>query len=190
LGDLDNVQGVVEWFKEELARQRELTGRVDRLTFIEKDSGGPVGALTLKDLLSLETKVPSAVVRLGRKGPALKIKMVHPHVVSSSPGDFKTIEPKFRVNGDPERVVVVSDVATTGTTILDTAKRIEEAGGQVDAAFVLYDREEIPGTQDGLTAEQKLKNHKIRLVAMLRAGEMANKETVSTLRKGKEKVSP
>jgi hypothetical protein len=174
LGDLSNVRGVVEWFKEELDRQRTLSGRIDRLTFIEKDSGGPVGALTLKDLLSLETKVPSAIVRLGRKGPALKIKMVHPHLASSSPGDFTTIEPKFRVNGEPEHVVIVSDVATTGTTILDTANRITEAGGQVEAAFVLYDREEGSGSNGVITAEEKLRQNKIRLVSMIRASEMAN----------------
>lgn len=174
LGDLGNLRGVVNWFTEELDHQRSMSGRIDRLTFIEKDSGGPVGALTLKDLLSLETNVPSAVVRLGRKGPALKIKMVHLNVSSSIPGDFKTIEPKFRVNGEPERVIIVSDVATTGTTILDTAKRITEAGGQVEAAFVLYDREEMAGGDCSVTAEEKLKANNIRLVSMIRAGEMLN----------------
>lgn len=188
LGDLENLEEVVVWFKAELDRQRQLSGRVDRLTFIEKDSGGPVGALTLKDLLSLETKIPSAIVRLGRKGPALKIKMVHPQVASSSPGDFKTIEPDFSVNGEPERVVIVSDVATTGTTILNTAKQIEEAGGKVEAAFVLYDREEAASGDPALTAEEKLKRHQIRLVSMLRASEVTGEE-VEKIGDRKNKVS-
>lgn len=169
MGDPKNVGLTAHWFKEELAKQRHLSGQVDRLAFVEKQEG-PVGALTLKDLLSWQTNIPSAIVRPGRKGPALRIKLLHKQAPSRQGGDYGVTSERFRSNGNPERVILVSDVATTGITILNSVKLIERAGGKVDAAFVLYDREELSQSNDrSLTAEEKLKENGVRLVAMIKA---------------------
>jgi orotate phosphoribosyltransferase len=132
LCDPKQIEGVVRWFKEELERQRELGVTIDRLAFIEKREG-PVGALTLKDLLSLETRVPTAILRPRRKGPAPRIK-----------GLSWNRQPliRFDRDGRSERVAIVSDVGTTGTTILEAVDMVEAAGGRVEVALVLYDRTE------------------------------------------------
>jgi hypothetical protein len=172
LGQLRNIGRTIGWFKEEIEKQRRISGSVDRLVFVEKEEG-PVGALTLKDLLSWETKIPGAVVRPGRKGPALKIKLIHEGIPSSSGDNYEAINQSFWLNGKSEHVVLVSDVATTGTTILHAVDLIKNAGGRVDAAFVLYDREE--STQNGgrnISAAEKLGEHSIRLVAMFKAHEV------------------
>lgn len=172
LGQPKNIGLTIDWFKEEVQKQKRLSGRIDRLVFVEKDEG-PVGALTLKDLLSWESKIPSAVVRPRRKGPAMKIKLIHPDAKSTSGTGYESIRQNFRANGDPERIVLVSDVATTGTTILHAVDLISSAGGRVDAAFVLYDREErIPHQGSTISATEKLQKHSVRLAAMLKANQM------------------
>jgi hypothetical protein len=168
LGRPQNIGVTVNWFRNEIQKQRRISGKIDRLVFIEKEEG-PVGAVTLKDLFSWETKIPGAVVRPRRKGPALKIKLVHDKA-SALPNNYEAIGQSFRSENAAEHVVLVSDVATTGTTILKAADLIEHAGGRVDAAFVLYDREETGlANKKGI---EKLQERNIRLVAMLKASGM------------------
>ncbi len=159
----------MSWFKEELDNQEREGGAIDRLIFIERHDEGPVGAITLKDLLSWETSLPTAIVRPARKGPALRVKCVETDAVG---GGIYRPKTKFRGDdGSPEHVILVSDVATTGKTLLEAAGMIKECGGVVDASFVLYDRME--------GAEDALKEYGIRLSAMLDANELSvfiNKE--------------
>jgi hypothetical protein len=185
LGQPKNIGTTLIWFKEELQRQIKLSGKIDRLAFIEKEEG-PVGALTLKDLLSWETKVPAAIVRPGRKGPALRIKVVHESDALEPRKDYKQISQSLKTNGEGERVVLVSDVTTTGTTILDAVKLIEDAGGQVEAAFVLYDRgDKVPVEDRIVTAESRLRDLNIRLVAMFKSDQLGNNTaTVATAKAG------
>ena len=164
LGDPKHLDRVVRWFKEELETQRELGITIDRLAFIEKREG-PVGALTLKDLLSHETGVPVAILRPRRRGPAPRIK-----------GLSRDSQPlsRFDEGGVQEHVAILSDTGTTGTTILEAVDMVEKAGGKVDVAFVLYDRAE--------GASEALKAHSVRLLAM--AGPEQLKAAVPALAAG------
>ena len=61
------------------------------------------------------------------------------------------------------RVLVVDDVATRGGSILDAITAIRDAGGNVDKALVLVDR------QEGAT--QKLKANGVTLMSVFRAAQ-------------------
>lgn len=63
-----------------------------------------------------------------------------------------------------ERVVVINDVATGGTTILDAVKVIDDAGGCVRVAIALFDREK--------GAEDKLKKVGVPLIAFVKNSEL------------------
>jgi orotate phosphoribosyltransferase len=91
-------------------------GPVDRLVFIEKKVG-PVGAVTLKDLLSQKTDIPVLIARPRRRLAASAIKG------EFSPGD---------------RVVLVTDVITTGTTVLEPIRRMERLGGLQTVGVVTF----------------------------------------------------
>src|SRR5438132_2635900 len=120
LSEPANLGVVLQWFKEELQHERTISGPIDRLAFIEKQEG-PVGAITLKDLLSWHTKTASAVVRPGRKGPALRIKFVHDGLTRLAKGGEGHVRGGrvFCRGGSTERIVLVSDVDTTGATNLE-----------------------------------------------------------------------
>jgi orotate phosphoribosyltransferase len=175
LSEPRNIKAVLRWFKEELHRERSAHGLIDRIAFVEKEDG-PVGAITLKDLLSWYTGTPSVVIRPGRKGPALRIKFPHAGLARSKDnlGRSTKGDRLFVRNGQPECILLVSDVATTGTTILESVDFIERAGGHVRAAFVLYDRQEKGPAEDGLmmSAQERLNRKGIRLVSMVRSGEL------------------
>jgi orotate phosphoribosyltransferase len=81
-------------------------GPVDRLVFIEKKVG-PVGAVTLRDVLSQKTDIPALIARPRRRLAASAIK-----------GDFTP--------GD--KVILVTDVITKGTTVLDPIQKLERLG--------------------------------------------------------------
>jgi hypothetical protein len=174
LSEPKNIGVVLQWFKEELQQERA-SGQIDRLAFIEKQEG-PVGAVTLKDLLSWHTKTASAVVRPRRKGPALRVKFVHDGLTGLAKDRDGLAESRkgFFRRGSAEKIVLVSDVATTGTTILEAVDLIEKAGGCVKAAFVLYDRQERSAGPDGrsITAEERLRLRGIRLASMVKSHEL------------------
>jgi orotate phosphoribosyltransferase len=59
-------------------------------------------------------------------------------------------------------------------TILECVDVIERNGGQVQAAFVLYDRQEKSVSEDGavISVVERLKRKGIRLVSMIRSEEL------------------
>ncbi len=174
LGEPKNIKRVLQWFKEELRRERATHGSIDRIAFVEKEDG-PVGALTLKDLLSWHTRTPSVVIRPGRKGPALRVKFPHAGLIRTKDDQGRSIAgAPFSRDGRHERIVLVSDVATTGMTILECVNVIERNGGQVGAAFVLYDRQEQSASEDGaaISVDERLKRKGVRLVSMIRSEEL------------------
>lgn len=93
---------------------------IARLAFYEKRDDGPVGMLTHMNLIAVICGIESCIIRPEKRLLAASIK-------------GRPIVPG-------ERFMIVSDVATSGHTILRVATRIREVGGIVPAAFVLYDR--------------------------------------------------
>lgn len=84
-------------------------------------AGPELGAVPLVTAVSLHMGLPAAYIRKREKHSATQA----------------------RIEGTVEKgmqVAIVEDVTTTGNTILDTAKLIEEVGGIVDSLTVVVDR--------------------------------------------------
>ena len=118
LADWPNIKNVANLYTE-ILKQLDATDAIDKIAFIEKDSG-PVGALSLKGLLILKTKIPGITIRVRKK-------IFHSAIKGAQ------IE-----QGD--NVVIVSDVATTGGSIIQATKIIKKVGGNVSAAIVIFHR--------------------------------------------------
>ncbi len=93
-----------------------------------------LGAVPLVVSLSLLTRRPMLILRERPKDHGLGGLVVGPteHVRDST-------------------VIVIDDVCTTGSTILQVAKIVRDLGGHVDRAIVVVDREE--GCKDNLRRE-------------------------------------
>ena len=76
-------------------------------------------------------------------------------------GTAKRIEGRLTA-GEP--VVVLEDIATTGTSALDAAEALREAGALVDTVYVVVDREE--------GARERLAEHGIELRALVTATQL------------------
>jgi len=112
-----------EWFRGIIRQARGQIGRIDRLAFIEKKAG-PVGMLTAKDFLTVKSGIPSVAVRPRRRLPNARITGLK----------------EFPIAG--QNVVVISDIATTGGTIMEAVDILESQGATVRLVVVFYDREE------------------------------------------------
>jgi len=117
-----------------------------RLAFFEKRDDGPVGILAAADLILDATGLEGCIVR------------PHKRLVVA------------RVKGRPiehgERVMIVGDVATTGTTLAQPARCLREFGAIVSAAFVLLDR--------GQEARNRLAREGISLTSYWSVGDIAD----------------
>ncbi len=110
-----------------------------------KIAGMELGAVPLAVAVSLECDLPFLIIR--------KKERAH--------GTGKLIEG----NLDPgDKVLLVEDVTTTGSSVVKAADIIREAQGEVTKAIVVVDREE--GALDLLL------EHKIDLVPLVRVSEM------------------
>lgn len=95
----------------------------DKIAFIDKGEGGPVGLITCKNLLSSK-------------------------LANAFQSDFLIIRPKklllrAAVKGHlnaGDKVLILSDVATTGRTIFHAAEKVKELGGIVNSSLVVFDR--------------------------------------------------
>jgi len=90
---------------------------------IHRIAGPALGAVPIAAAISLESEIPFLMIRKGKKDY----------------GTSKQIEGEIK-SGD--NVVIVEDVATTGTSILKAIEAIENVGGIVKKIFVVVDREE------------------------------------------------
>lgn len=90
------------------------------VVFVERDNG-PVGLVASRFLIAKRLDLPTWTVR-----PRKRIRRAVLKGGTLKPGD---------------RVVIVTDVATTGTTIAEAARAIWQLGGQVAGAISLVDRE-------------------------------------------------
>ncbi len=111
--------------------KREVGDKVDRI------AGVPVAGLSLATLVSHKLRLPLIFVRKERK----------------EHGRMKAIEGTLE-KGD--KVVLVDDLVTAGGSVRDAAAAIRDAGGKVEHAVVVLDREE--GAREAL-AEDKIELH-------------------------------
>ena len=88
---------------------------------IDRIAGVPLAGLPIATAVSLESDIP----------------MVYPRPASKTYGTGSAVEGPFEAG---DRVVVIDDVTTSGTSILEAAERLREAGLIVDTAVVLVDR--------------------------------------------------
>lgn len=108
-------------------------------------AGVALGAVPLVAVTSVETGNPYVIVRKSAK----------------EYGTGNRIEGSLRSG---ERVVVLEDVATTGTSALEAVEALRATGALVERVVVVVDREEGAG--------ERLAEADIRLEALLRASEL------------------
>jgi orotate phosphoribosyltransferase len=147
LGDPSNIGRIGYWFARVLKEAQLHSGYFDRLAFIDK-AEGPVGAISLASFLSWQTKIPAVIVRLRGdvSHPVLRIK-----------GSPKPGVSGISVLSKGEKVLLVTDVLTTGETALEAVRLFRRAGAQVSVVAALFDREE--------GAPAKLKEASIEVVS-------------------------
>ncbi|UCE75343.1 MAG: orotate phosphoribosyltransferase [Methanomassiliicoccales archaeon] len=111
----------------------------------EKIAGMELGAVPLAVALSLETNIPYLIIRKGER----------------KHGTGKLVEGKME-KGD--RILLVEDVTTSGSSLIKAAEIIRQEGGSVKRALVVVDREE--------GASELLKDEGIELLPLVRVSEM------------------
>lgn len=99
-----------------------LSERIDK-SIVERVAGPALGAIPLVTAVSLATGIPMLMIRKAKKDYGTS-KLIEGDL---NPGDG---------------VVVLEDVTTTGNSLVDAIKTIEENGGKVQKAFVIVDRDE------------------------------------------------
>ena len=111
----------------------------------DKIAGMELGAVPLAVALSLECNLPYLIIR--------KKERAH--------GTGKLIEGDMNPG---DKVLLVEDVTTTGTSVVKAADIVREAKGEVSRVIVVVDREE--------GAYELLKDHQITLVPLVKVSEM------------------
>jgi orotate phosphoribosyltransferase len=125
---------------------KELAKRIESST--NKIACVELGAVPLAVAASLEAKIPFVIIRKQPKGH----------------GTNKLIE------GDVtrgERVTIIEDVTTTGTSVAKAVDILRDAGASVEEVLVVVDREE--------GALELLANKKVKLLPIVKASEITNK---------------
>jgi orotate phosphoribosyltransferase len=108
-------------------------------------AGMELGAVPLAVALALESKRPYVIIRKKSK----------------EHGTAKLIEGNLR---EGAKVLIVEDVATTGGSLIRAIEAVREAGGLVEKAIVVVDREE--------GAEAKLTDLKVELVPLIKISDL------------------
>lgn len=111
----------------------------------EKIAGMELGAVPLAVALSLETDLPYLIIRKGER----------------KHGTGKLVEGDLKKE---DKIIIVEDVTTTGSSLLKAAEIIREEGGKVERALVVVDREE--------GAYELLKENGLELVPLVKVSEM------------------
>lgn len=99
-----------------------ISDRIDKRS-VDKIAGPALGAIPLVTAVSLSTGIPMLMIRKAKKDY----------------GTSKLIEGDLEMG---DHVVVLEDVTTTGNSLIEAIKAIEENGGKVQKAFVIVDRDE------------------------------------------------
>jgi orotate phosphoribosyltransferase len=111
----------------------------------EKLAGVALGAVPLVAVTSVETDTPYVIVRKATK----------------EYGTGNRIEGRL---ADGEEVVVLEDIATTGTSAASAVEALRDAGATVERVLVVVDREE--------GASDLLADHGVELDALLTASDL------------------
>lgn len=101
----------------------ELLNEKISLSETDRICGVPYGAIPIATALSLKSKIPMI----------LKRKEIKTY------GGKKMIEGKFNVG---DKVLLIEDVITSGESLLETIKELEEVGLQIGKIVVVLDRQE------------------------------------------------
>jgi orotate phosphoribosyltransferase len=115
---------VCNWINEQIRIIEAKSGLIDKLVFVEKDSG-PIGMIAAMSLIVYETGKPAIIIRAKRK--------VKPGMVKLPPNAHLN-------NGD--KVVLISDVANTSRTItkaVDLLRQTVDFKVEIPYALVLFD---------------------------------------------------
>jgi orotate phosphoribosyltransferase len=112
----------------------------------DRIAGVELSAVPIAAALSLETGIPYLMVRKGRKDHGAQ-RMIEGDL---SPGD---------------RVLFVEDTVTTAGSLVNAINAVRDAGGEVDTAVVIVDREE--GAAENL-ASNNVKMVSLASIAKLR----------------------
>ncbi|RLM56426.1 orotate phosphoribosyltransferase [Halobellus sp. Atlit-31R] len=115
----------------------------------EKLAGVALGAVPLVSVTSVETNTPYVIVRKKTK----------------EYGTANRIEGRF---SEGEEVVVLEDIATTGTSALDAVEALRDAGAIVDRVLVVVDRQE--------GARERLAEADVELDALVTAADLLDDE--------------
>jgi len=118
--DYRHLDAVLQFYASSIQEIQKRHGKIDRLAFIERDSG-PVGAISILGFLSDKLKISSIIVRPRRRLPVNSVK-----------GQLDKECPKH--------VVIISDVATSGGGINAAIKKLECEKTKVLGAVVLVSR--------------------------------------------------
>ena len=90
---------------------------------IDLVAGPALGAVPIATAVALHSEVQMLMIRKEQKGY----------------GTSKLIEGELK---EGDRVIVVEDVTTTGSSLLKAVKAVQDNGGVVERTFVVVDREE------------------------------------------------
>ena len=119
LTDYKYLTAVMKFYASSIQEIQRRYGKINRLAFIEKDSG-PVGAISLLGFLSDKLKISSIIIRPRRR-----------LLVNSVKGNF----------GEEENnIVIISDVATSGGGIKSAIEKLDCEKNKVLGAVVLVSR--------------------------------------------------
>lgn len=111
----------------------------------KKIAGMELGAVPLAVALSLEADLPYLIIRKGER----------------KHGTGKLVEGDLKKE---DKIILVEDVTTTGSSLLRAAEILREEGGKVERALVVVDREE--------GAYELLKENGLELVPLVKVSEM------------------
>ncbi len=115
---------------------------------IDRIAGLELGSVPIAAVVSVKTRIPMIIVRKEKKDY----------------GTGKRIEGPLK---EGENVMIIEDTTTTGGQIVKAVNAIRGAGGIVDEAIVVVNREE--------GADEALKAENAELISVLKAGDILEK---------------
>jgi orotate phosphoribosyltransferase len=117
----NRVEELAQFLTDKINELQDKGIKIERLAFIERDTG-PVGMITYKDFIGAKTRIETCCIRPRKRLLASVLK-------------GRPLNPS-------EQVALITDVATSGDTILAAVEKIWQLGGVISSAIVIFDRDE------------------------------------------------